>query len=777
MAQDDKPAPPRAGDLQSPSGASESTGATIAPERRLETAGTSAWRGDLWGGVSAMLVALPSSIAYGVTIVAVLGPAHLAHGALAGVIGAVALGFTAACFGSARQLISAPCAPAAAILSALAAGFVAQAGPGQDEATRATRILLLLTLVGLFSAVIQIVFGIARGGRLIKYIPYPVVAGYLSGVGLMIILAQAPKVLGLHAGPEFWQGLLQPGHWNWNALIIGGATMAGMLLAPRVSKSVPAAIIGLGAGMLALGALALLNPGLRAVAHNPLLVGALPGSLADLASAIAARWRLAGTLSAEQLLDLLTPALTLATLLSIDTLKTCVVLDAMSGQRTNANRELIAQGTGNLLSAFLGGTPGAGTMGPTLVNLSSGGQTRRAGMISGGLILAAFLFGRPVIALIPTPALAAILIVLGSRMVDRESLQLLKHRATFFDFTVMAAVVVVALAYNLIAAAGVGIALALALFIRDLIRGSVIRRKLHGDQVSSRKHRLTAEKALLVQHGRQTVVCELQGSLFFGTTDQLLTELDEDIRTCRFVILDLRRVQSFDFTAGHVLQVIHKQVKAHDGLLLLCDLPAQLPTGLGLADYLRLLGILADDQRHLRLFDNRDEALEWAEDQILAGVGAPGPAASALPGLREVPLFAGLKSPEAIAALGEIITERSVRAGEVIFRKGDPGSELFIVRRGNVSVNLPLDAGHRYHLTTFTDGHCFGDMAFLDQQPRSADAVAVTDTGLFVLSRARFEVLAKNHPELAVEILRCLCHELATRLRWSNSELRALHES
>ena len=733
-----------------------------------------AGKGDLWGGVSAMLVALPSSIAYGVTTVAVLGPAYLAQGALAGVIGAVTLGFTAACLGSARQLISAPCAPAAAILSALAVSFVAQDQPGQVQATQAARVLLLMTLVGVFSAIIQIVFGVARGGRLIKYIPYPVVAGYLSGVGLMIILAQAPKVFGLHAGPEFWSGLLHPGHWNWNALLVGGLTMLGMILAPRLSKSVPAAIIGLGAGGLAFAGLALWNSELRAIAHNPLLVGSLPGSLSDLAATISGRWSLAGSLSAEQLLPLLTPALTLATLLSIDTLKTCVVLDAMSGQRTNSNRELLAQGTGNLCSALLGGMPGAGTMGPTLVNLSSGGQTRRAGMISGGLILAAFLFGRPLIALIPTPALAGILIVLGSRMVDRESLQLLRHRATFFDFTVMAAVVVVALAHSLIAAAGVGIALALGLFMRDLIRGSVIRRKLYGDQLSSRKQRLTREKALLVQQGRQTVVCELQGSLFFGTTDQLLTELGEDIRACRFVILDLRRVQSFDFTAGHVLQVIHKQVKAHDGFLLLCSLPAHLPTGLGLADYLRLLGILSGDV-HLKLFDNRDEALEWAEDQLLADTGST--TAPKLPALDAVPMFAGLTTPDAFARLSEIVVERSVRAGEVVFHKGDTGSELFIVRRGSVSVNLPLADGHRYHLTTFTDGHFFGDMAFLDQQPRSADAVAVTDTELFVLSRARYEELAKANPGLAVEILRNLCREMAVRLRYSNSELRALHES
>ncbi len=723
-----------------------------------------------------MLVALPSSIAYGVTTVAVLGPAYLAQGALAGVIGAVGLGFTAACLGSARQLISAPCAPAAAILSALAVNLVADGHPGQDETIVAARVLLLMTLVGVFSALIQIGFGVARGGRLIKYIPYPVVAGYLSGVGLMIILAQAPKVIGLHAGSEFWSGLLHPGHWNWNALWVGGSTMLGMILAPRLSKSVPAAITGLGAGALAFAVLAGVSPELRAVAGNPLLVGPLEGSLSDLAALLGARWKLAGGLPAGQFIALLTPAFTLATLLSIDTLKTCVVLDAMSGQRTDSDRELLAQGSGNLLSALLGGMPGAGTMGPTLVNLNSGGQTRRAGMISGGLILAAFLFGRPLIALIPTPALAGILIVLGSRMVDRESLHLLRHRATFFDFTVMAAVVVVALSYNLIAAAGVGIALAFALFLRDLMRGSVIRRKLHGNEVSSRKHRHTAEKAVLIRKGAQTVVCELQGSLFFGTTDQLLTELDADIRACRFLILDLHRVHSFDFTAGHVLQVIGQQVKVHDGFLILCDLPTHLPTGLGLLDYLRLLGILADTE-HLKVFENRDEALEWAEDCVLMEAGANGPLTAALPALSDIPLFAGLQRSGESDPLAELVEERRVQAGETIFRKGDLGCELFLIRQGNVSVNLPLEAGHRYHLTTFSHGHFFGDMAFLDRQPRSADAVAATETHLFVLSRAHYEQLAQSHPELAVEILRRLCHEMALRLRYSNSELRALHES
>ena len=334
-------------------------------------------------------------------------------------------------------------------------------------------------------------------------------------------------------------------------------------------------------------------------------------------------------------------------MLSIDTLKTCVVLDAMTGHRTDANRELMAQGTGNLLSAIFGGTPGAGTMGPTLLNLNSGGQTRRAGMISGSLILAAFLFGRPLIALIPTAALAGILIVLGSRMVDRESFQLLRHRATILDFTVVLVVVVVALVYDLITAAGVGIALALALFMRNMINGSVIRRKLYGDQISSSRQRHAGEKAILIRQGRQAVLCELQGSLFFGTRDQLLTELDADIRNCRFILLDLQRVQAFDFTAGHVLHVICKQVQSHQGYLLLCSLPASLPTGCSLADYLKQIGILRSGP-HLQIFDSHDEAIEWVENQILAEAtlgSAPNPI---LLSLDQVSLFSSIKSQEVL---------------------------------------------------------------------------------------------------------------------------------
>ena len=180
--------------------------------------------------------------------------------------------------------------------------------------------------------------------------------------------------------------------------------------------------------------------------------------------------------------NLLVPALTLAVLLSIDTLKTCVVLDALTRSRHDSNRELIGQGLGNLTTGLIGGMPGAGQMGATMVNMSSGAVSRMSGVIEGVLALIAFLLLGGLIAWVPVAALAAILIVVGIRMIDRHSLQFLKFRHTLFDFAVILAVVAVALTVGLIPASGTGIVLAIVLFVREQTRGSIVRSKAYGNQ-------------------------------------------------------------------------------------------------------------------------------------------------------------------------------------------------------------------------------------------------------------------------------------------------------
>ncbi len=729
--------------------------------------------GDVWGGFAAMLVALPSSIAYGVAVFGLLGEDFVARGVRAGLLGAVALGLVTAVVGGAPKLISAPCAPAAAVLAALVGGTLGTAGgPAAPE-----RLIVLLTLVALLSAGLQLVYGFAGGGRLIKFIPYPVVSGYLSGVGVIIFLGQLPKFLGLDHGVALGAGLLAPATWQGPALIVGAVTIAGVVLAPRLTRAVPAPIIGLAAGIAAYFALALRQPELLQVVHNPLVIGPVGGGGAGLLAGFTGQWAAVTGLRAADLGPLLVPALTLSILLSVDTLKTGVVVDALTQGRHDSNRTLLAQGAGNLAAVFVGGMPGSGTMGPTLVNVQSGGRTRLSGLSEGLFALAAALVLGRAIAWVPVAALAGILLVVAVRMFDWGSLLLLRQRETVLDFAVIATVVIVAVTTNLIAASGAGVALAIVLFIREQIHGSVIRRKISGARAFSTQYRPPAEQAELERHGEETLVCELQGSLFFGTTDQLLTEMEPALRQCRCLILDLRRVQSVDYTAAHLLERFEKTLAGHGGWLLFSRVPAHLPTGRNLHDYFAKLGVV-DASRRVRVFGTLDDALMWAEDCILtehlpARAGDDAPPLS----LEDFDLVRDFATDQTLAPFAPCVVARSYAAGDVIFQSGDTGQELYLVRRGVVRVILPLKDGSHHNLASFGRGSFFGEMAFLTGGARSARAVATSATDLYVIDRPRFDAVSHAHPLVGVKVFARVARTLAVRLRRANAELRTLYEA
>lgn len=723
--------------------------------------------GDFWGGLASMLVALPSAIAFGVIIFSPLGRAYAAQGAIAGILGTIALGLVAPAFGGTQRLITTPCAPAAAVLSAFALD-ITRKGVGPDQA------LVMLALVALLCGVFQVAFGMAGLGKLIKYMPYPVVSGYLSGVGLIIILGQVPKFLGTPKEFGFWQSLRTPSAWTWQSLVVGAVTMVVMLTAAKFTKVVPAAILGLAAGVATYFGLSLADHSLLELAGNKLVIGALAPSSEGFLRAMAERWRAMGAVSLAELRVLVSPAMTLAVLLSIDTLKTGVVLDALTRSRHNSNRELIGQGLGNLAATFAGGVPGSGQMGATLVNLSSGGRTRWSGLFEGALALVAFLALGKLVAWVPIAALAGILLVIGLRMIDRQSLHLLRSRSTVLDFVVIVTVVVVAETVGLIAASGIGIALAILLFIGQKMGGSPVRRKTYGNHMFSKQMRLPEEMEILEQRGDRTVICELQGSLFFGTTDQLYSELEPEVRTRTYVILDMRRVQSVDFTAAHMLEQIEDMLSERKGFLIFSRVPEDVPSGQDMQRYFDVMGLVRSE-RHVRTFAELDEALEWVENRLLTEERVERAEVAALE-LREIDVFQGRKE-ETLAALESSMEKRSFKAGDRIFSRGDTGDELFLIRNGSVRVVLPLTGQRSHHLATFGRGDFFGEMSFLDGEPRSADALASTDVELYVLSRARFDGLTGEHKRLALNLMEGLARVLAHRLRHTNREVRALEEA
>ena len=716
-----------------------------------------------------MLVALPSAIAFGVAMYAPLGPGFAGAGALVGIIGTVAIGLLAPALGGAPRLISAPCAPAAAVMAALCAQLM-------DGGASVELIIVSLAVVGLFSGILQTVYGALGGGRLIKYIPYPVVTGYMSGVGLLIILKQLGPFLGLAKDAAPLAGLFSPDAWQWPAVCVALFTAGAMVAAPRLTKRIPAAIIGLAAGIAAHFAAGLVRPQLLALDSNPFIIGAISTSPGVIFKGIVSNFSALRFINAHALYMLIGPALTLSVLLSIDTLKTCVVTDSIVRTRHNSNRELTGQGAGNIASALLGGMPGAGTMGATMVSLASGGKTRRAGLFEGAFaLIAAFVLGSA-IGHIPLAALAGILTVVGARMIDRSSVRLALRSSTMLDFAVIVSVAGTALAVDLIAAAGVGIALSILLFIREQMRSSVVRRKATGAEISSTQQRLPGERAALAERGGETLVVELQGSLFFGTTDQLFSEIESDMRSCRRLILDMRRVTSVDFTAVHMLEQAGAMMEERGGSLVFSHLPPSLPTGQDLRAYFEQLG-LTHTEGGGRVFETLHDALEWAEDCAIEEAGLKPPTASELLDLSQIDCLREI-DPASLAELRAAFTERRVEAGRPIFLRKGRSDELFLVRRGRVRIVLPLKDTHRqHHLAVFGPGDFFGEAGFLVRMPRTADAIALNDTDLYVITRDAFDTISRRDPAVSAAFFQRLASVEALRLRDADRELRRLQDS
>lgn len=723
-----------------------------------------------------MLVALPSAIAFGVTIFGVIGPAQAATGALAGMIGTAVIGIIAAIFGGTDRLISAPCAPAAAVLTAFAIELTAQ-GMAPDV------VILLLTMLGILTGLMQFMFGVFNMGRLINYIPYPVASGYLSGVGIIIITSQLPRLLGVAKDNAWSLSIIEPWHWDLRSLTIGLTTIIVSLLAPRLTRKVPGIILGILGGVLCYFAFALEDPALLVLENNPLVLGSLSAATEGHLVALSGRWRDIGELQLSQVVGLLGNALTLAVLLSIDTLKTSVMLDQMTRSRHESSRELLAQGLGNITATALGGIPGSGTSGPTLVNLASGAQTRLSGVIEGLLALIAALLLASFLAWLPVATMAAILLMIGVRMIDREPLRFIESSATVFDFVVVLAVVLVAVNNGLIAATGIGVALAILLFVREQTGSSVIHHKIYVNQTSSTWHRPESERQVLARRGDQAVIFELQGSLFFGTTRKLYLQIEPELLTRSYLILDFRRVQSVDVTAVQMLRNIRDIMQEHGGMLLLSSLSPRLPNGRNLQEFLQQTGVLEDhgdggktgeSGGGIRQFRELDEAVEWVEDRLLGEhvlVHEP----ETLMLLQEMELFHKRKD-ETLRDLEGRMTQRHYKAGETIYARGEAGNEVYWIRRGAVRIFAPLGAGRMRHVASFGRGDFFGSLAFLDNTPHDNDAIALSDTDVYALSREQFYAIAEEHKKLALNLVMALARALSLRLRHAEAELILLRE-
>lgn len=455
-------------------------------------------RGDIFGGITAAVVALPLALAFGVSS---------GMGAIAGLYGAIALGIFAAIFGGTKTQISGPTGPMTVVSATVVASQVAYFG-SLEEALPS----ILATFV--LSGIIQIAMGVIKIGEYIKYMPYPVISGFMSGIGVIIIILQIFPFFGMSSPKTIIDTLTSIGDifgsFNISAVLLSLGTIATIYILPKFTKAVPSTLVALIAFTLIAFLLELNVP----------IIGEIPTGLPTVhfETLLPTNWH-------DPML-IIVSAITLSALGTIDSLLTSVVADNMTKTQHKSNKELIGQGIGNSIAGIIGGLPGAGATMRTVVNINSGGKTQMSGVIHGVILLIMLIGAGAYAKVIPLSVLAGILITVGIGIIDYKGLKDIRL-VPRSDALIMVAVLLLTVLVDLLQAVAAGMIMASLWFMKQMsqaaeenAKGTIhVAGKEYSDEATINED---VKKKLYIQH--------FDGPIFFGFTfgfKQIIREMPD----------------------------------------------------------------------------------------------------------------------------------------------------------------------------------------------------------------------------------------------------------
>ena len=535
-------------------------------------------KGDLFGGVTAGIVALPLALAFGIQAFGgVTDPAAASMGALAGIVGATMLGFFAALFGGTHSQISGPTGPMTVVTATLISGVWASSGGSLSD------VLISMSLAGLFCGLFQILFGIVKLGKYIRYIPYPVLSGFMSGIGVIIILQQLYPLVGLKGSGTMIdllfgipdavaQGI------SVKALLLGLGTILIIELFPLVTKKIPATLVAL---------IVMTVVSLFCNLDNRLIIGQIPSGL-PLPFFAKAGLDLTVINWATVLKASIIPGLTLAGLGSIDTLLTSVVADNITKTKHNSNKELIGQGIGNAIAGLFCGLPGAGATMRTVVNVKSGGRTQISGMVHAVLLLAVLLGLGSLVKYVPLSVLAGILITVGWGIIDFKGFKDL-FKIPKADAVVLVVVFLITVFVDLLTAVGIGMVIACVLFMKrasDLVEGgysssamtsSDIRKGLPDPGLPNFDKSVPwHDEGGITDEMRQHIFIQrLNGPIFFGTINKFKEVMEDVPSDAKVVIIRMKLVSFMDQSGLYAMETAIKDLQARGIMVLMTIIQPQ----------------------------------------------------------------------------------------------------------------------------------------------------------------------------------------------------------
>lgn len=599
------------------------------------------FRGDLFGGITAGIVALPLALAFGEST---------ELGAAAGLYGAIIIAFFAALFGGTDTQISGPTAPMTAVSMVIIAGIVANFDGNVEKALPA--IIIVFLLAGL----IQIGLGFGGIGKYIKYIPYPVVSGFMTAIGVIILVTQILPSIGYYPKEdvEFVNQFKPQAEERILETILREEAGEGILVLEDFEETIkrskeitPDAIFEESktlAGIEAqgvLGALKIMPRALRNIKWLELILALstifiiygfkritkkIPSTLVALlvVSIVAVVMKLdyikiqeipsglpklhmdfISGFSLSAIAPYIFTAITLALLGAIDSLLTSIVADNMTKTRHNPNQELVGQGIGNSIAALFGGLPGAGATIRTVVNIQAGGKTRLSGMIAGVLLLIILLALGPIASKIPAAVLAGILVTVGIGVMDYKGLKAIPHMPRGEVF-VMLVVLILSSVWNLIYAVGIGLIIASIMFMKKI--GDLTAKR---SDVKSLKEESWADESGFPSNLKEEVfIKHVNGPLFFGSTSDFQVLASQIPKTASAVVIRMGLMPYMDQSGLYAIEDVFQDLIAKDITILLVN-PQEQPKYM-----MERIDILPDLVPAEHVFSNFDDCMEWVKANV-----------------------------------------------------------------------------------------------------------------------------------------------------------------
>jgi SulP family sulfate permease len=534
--------------------------AVLLPRRADYTGLSRTWRSDVIAGLTVGVVALPLALAFGITT---------GLGAAAGLTTAIVAGFVAGIFGGSNLQVSGPTGAMTVVLVPLVARF------GTDA----------VVIVGVLAGILVVAAALFRLGRVLAYIPWPVIEGFTLGIAIIIFLQQVPAALGV-AKPEGDNTAVVAARAVSEALTTGSVPALAlvalvaivMVVVPRVHRSLPASLLAVIAATI-----------VAAVAGwEVATIGALPSTV------------LRPTIPSIPFGDLsqyFGPAFAVAALVAIESLLSAKVADGLAdGPRHNPDRELFGQGLANIAAPLLGGMPATGAIARTAVNVRAGGRTRVAAVVHSISLIVVVVAASGLVAKIPLAALAGVLMVTAVRMVETHNIRAIL-RSTRSDAVVLVLTALATVAFDLIVAVEIGVAVAAGLALRNVARTTALTETPVLHEIDDAE-----EHDLLRDH---IVAYRIDGALFFGAAQRFLTDLAQ-VADVRVVILRLPDLQVLDATGAHALgEIVADLEHRHITVLLKGPRPEH-------ERLLRAVGALDHLATEHHIFTNLDDAIAHA---------------------------------------------------------------------------------------------------------------------------------------------------------------------